>query len=337
MFCINYYFQPFRKINDSLHLITKYIEASIEFIADLLNEAGPERTMRILCPFQFDLCIACGKPKSKENKGTFKEDSDDEDDDDKKEDQFCDIIGNIKEKLEKNKLKYKFKEMDTKNDDFDAKQLQRIFTSLYNEFKGKYDKKERYYLHRKRMIGFVDRRMSRKVDEKEKKYFVHTNDGDKDQIYLYDAPSVCRNIPNDAVSEWFMDSSKICLLPDMEFGDGSKAIASFNPNTKRLNINIKDKMTASNIGSSTHCQSSLLTMSFHVKSMDEIKCYLYWNGQITRFWPDNIRTVFPEIFNMDYEGNRDFVAFERDLDLRINKMNKTIKDLPFKGFRQSYI
>lgn len=50
-----------------------------------------------------------------------------------------------------------------------------------------------------------------------------------------------------------------------------------------------------------------------------------------RFFPDEIKLVFPEIFNMD-EKNKEFMQ-SKDLVGLINSMNKRLKDRQFDAFR----
>ena len=65
--------------------------------------------------------------------------------------------------------------------------------------------------------------------------------------------------------------------------------------------------TNQNVSASFSCFGSLLTFSFVAKSPTVVKCYLYWNGQGMRFFPEDIRTVLPKIFDLDSHGNREFL------------------------------
>ena len=42
--------------------------------------------------------------------------------------------------------------------------------------------------------------------------------------------------------------------------------------------------------------SKFLTFSFQVEATNEIKCYLYFNGQRTRFFPQDIIQILPYLF-----------------------------------------
>ena len=90
-----------------------------------------------------------------------------------------------------------------------------------------------------------------------------------------------------------------------------------------------------NIGSSNHCNGSLLTLSFIVQSRDVIKMYLYYNGGMIRFFPDDIKTVLPKIFNMDYGRNKQYIEKNQELDRRIQEMNGKVVDVEFAKFQSN--
>merc|ERR1719245_1871851 len=64
------------------------------------------------------------------------------------------------------------------------------------------------------------------------------------------------------------------------------------------------------------------------KSLDEVKCYLYWQGQGHRFYPNDIKKVLPNIFNMNQE-NKAFIKSKEAKEL-INRMK--ISDKKFEKF-----
>ena len=77
-------------------------------------------------------------------------------------------------------------------------------------------------------------------------------------------------------------------------------------------------------------------MSFVVKKESVIKCYLFYGGGIIRFFPEDIRTVFPKIFNMDYGENRDYINNDQDLIKLINEMKVQLVDQEFSKFVENY-
>merc|ERR1719410_2276637 len=71
----------------------------------------------------------------------------------------------------------------------------------------------------------------------------------------------------------------------------------------------------SNIRSSFHCMNALLTISFHVKQIDQISSYLYYNGQVTRFMAEDIKLFLPKIFNMAWNNGEDIEKDENGNDM----------------------
>ena len=158
----------------------------------------------------------------------------------------------------------------------------------------------------------------------------------RDPVYLYEPPLNCRHIPNDAVPEWYHNSSRTCLLPNMAYGDGLEA--ERGPIKENNGGFTKEKFANANIGSLSPCKGAFLTFSFHVKAVDEVKCYLYWNGQIIRFMPTDIGTVLPKIFSMDWCNgeNAKWLEDSKGFDELVQEMNAVIKDLHFEGFKTAF-
>eukprot|EP01083_Nonionella_stella_P283630 965413_1 len=82
--CPQLMLQPLIEINDSLEKTITYLESACTFIQTLITESSPDKTMRAICPFQFDLCICSSEPKRNKNNVTENDDgkNDDYDDDD---------------------------------------------------------------------------------------------------------------------------------------------------------------------------------------------------------------------------------------------------------------
>eukprot|EP00483_Globobulimina_turgida_P007897 UN07913 len=142
---------------------------------------------------------------------------------------------------------------------------------------------------------------------------------------MYEPPTNCRNIPRDVVPEWYINASRTCILPNMDYGDGRDAEATEKNNQETRQT--KEKIQKANIGSSSHCKGSLLTLSFICKEQDAIKAYLYWNGQITRFTPEDIRDVFPRLFNMEFNGGEKIGNGAKSLNQQFIENTKEIENL----------
>ena len=77
----------------------------------------------------------------------------------------------------------------------------------------------------------------------------------------------------------------------------------------------------------------IVTFSFHVEETNKIKCYLYWNGQTMRFYPQDISQIFRYIFT-----ETQFKMFDKKKEEKNKIMKKIhIKDEQFEGFYRSII
>eukprot|EP01084_Bolivina_argentea_P313600 543082_1 len=363
-----------QKINDSIEITIKYIDASIKFIDELITNA--KNNDEILYPFQMDFCIGFGAPVVGSN---------------------FDVIGDIQKKLDKNNLTYESKRKynpylnkhkqlqfihayfkscfgNIKNEIlpdgianiiksyYGNMKLLRLswktFDNLFQQFKKHnplktYDTKNNnqecfHYFHRKRFIIFIDHR--------------NQNGDNTDDIFMYYPPKNCVDIPKDAVPEWFMDASQICILPNDAYGDGNAAENwrstritgdhSYKDMSGKLKfMKEEDIYKRSNIGSHDDCKAQLLTFSFITKDTNAIKCYLYWNGRICRFMPSDIKDVLPRLFNMEWNNeisvsdysergaNELFMENNEVINKLITKIENVLNDECFQNFleeKQSY-
>merc|ERR1711933_231124 len=99
--------------------------------------------------------------------------------------------------------------------------------------------------------------------------------------------------------------------------------------------NAKEAAELMNIGGSTNTSGSLLTLSIHAKQEKVIKMYLFCNGQCIRFMPEDIKTVLPVLFNMDYGDNRNYLD-GKEINDNIQAMQERIVDENFEAFQQSF-
>eukprot|EP01083_Nonionella_stella_P079976 219539_1 len=299
--CPKLHWKPMSKIDDDMEPIVDLINNAVDFIHRLATDQFSEK---VICPFQVDFCIVLpptintesNEPLEPKDKGDIKDpddDQDESDDDDEKAIGF--EVGDIKQRLDSNKLRYIKGECQP-----DSDKGSRIYRQMLDNFVTTHQlqgSKNEAYLHKKRLITMVDRRKSKK-------------DGDKpDDIWMYEPPADCQNITNDTVPEWYINSSATCLCPKSD--------------------------TRASFGATTHCKRGTLTLSFHVKEERIIKCYLFWNGQMMRFFPDDIKSVLPGLFNPKKQGKRD-KAEEELLDAMIKEMKEKLVDEEFDEFVSSY-
>jgi len=332
----NLMFNPMTAMNSSLEAVVQYIDGATAFIGNLLSMTKGLTDSK-LCPFQFDLSIAVGEPKVTGHKvqnpqfgaGPSDDAEDDpDDDDDEAAPKYIDYVGDILAKLKANELRFERKEA------MPGDPTRKLFQQLLHELS---DKKEAAWLHRKRVIALVDRRQfAPRYDPKKEA---------KDTVFMYEPPLIARDIPKDELPEWYIGASKLCILPDMEFGDGSQHILKEDVEAaaeqkvaedvnKRTEQETAERFT--NIGVGHDCSGALLTVSFHVKQENVVKAYLCCNGQSMRFMPEDIGTVLPLLFNMDYGANSKFFRAKHVVDGFVKSMRGVLKDDGFEGFVNAY-
>eukprot|EP01084_Bolivina_argentea_P263919 446883_1 len=335
--CAKYDFTNLITINDSLEIVVNYLNAIIEFIGDLVYEKS-------IFPFQLDCSIAFSEPKLTKKLKHY---------------HYFDCIGNIKTKLDKNKLLYASKKQ------YSLIPSVEIFNTLFEKLKKQMGSN---YPLQKRVNIFIDRRpqkVRKRTQEQQLQQLLDIDvaknskketeiiddikiDKADDEIWIFDPPSNCncKTIPNNTVSEWYLSSSKTCLLPNIEFRQThakKNPLVYSAPNQASAKQN-PSKLIKANIGSTSHCKASLLTFSFHVKEIDGIKCYLFWNGAMIRFMADDIKIILPTIFNMQWNNgkpiknhqrseNEKFMENENEINQLIYQMKNILKDKDFDSFQ----
>ena len=171
------------------------------------------------------------------------------------------------------------------------------------------------YVLRKRFISMIDKR------------------GDNDIIYMYNPPKsvYTSDIPDPQPALWGISSSKTCILPPMEYDENVAIGLPSNRDSADDSRKNFDETKDKNIEASFRAKGNLLTFSFQIKSLNERKCYLWWNGQCIRLFPNEVGTVFSEIFNMDHGNNKEYLKSKDITDTLVN-MKQGIYDKAFDLF-----
>eukprot|EP01083_Nonionella_stella_P097048 272811_1 len=266
-------------IMDSLESTSRYIASSIQFMNNLAKDGTN-------LPFQLDLCIGYGKVERFDSGAN--DDEDDDDDEEEEKFEFQDVIGDIEGRLKSNKLAHVMRSIGPKERTermFDA-----TFKDLQKEVGGSFP-------NNKRFCTFIDRR---------------TGDDKKSDVYMWQSPENCRNIPNDHVPEWFFNASSTSIIPHETYNKG------------------KEQTNRQNITAQTNCNGGALVLSFHVASVEEIRCYLYANGQMSRFMPQDITGLLPQFFD-ESQRNKAFMESQAAKEL---VSSLAIPDVRFEKFCQ---
>merc|ERR1719334_680408 len=202
-------FTPLKKFNSDLRYTVMYMTQSTAFVQNLIksNDGG-------ICPFQYDVAIACGKPFEVSAADDDDDDADDDEDggdDNPNEPQHGapKPVDDIEAKLKSNNLKFVKKE-NIPGTGADADR--RCFDLMFKEYSAglqDMNSKESFMRH-KRLIAMVDRRK----DDGTK------DEPAKDMVFMYQPPEDSGNIPYDALAEWYIGASRMCLLPDIPKANG---------------------------------------------------------------------------------------------------------------------
>ena len=70
------------------------------------------------------------------------------------------------------------------------------------------------------------------------------------------------------------------------------------------------------------------TLSFHVESVDDIKCYMFYQGWIARFFPQDMIEIWPLWFDESKE-NKAFINNPKKWKPRMNELQKMLTDDQF--------
>merc|ERR1719295_637166 len=290
-----------RQVQCDLKSTARYFESAFNFVSKRMKKA---------LPFQFDVSIVAeGAPErvllGDDSSDDESDDDSDDDSDDEGDDEYHvgtsemghDYVDDIEQRLKDHKLPYRV----LKDQESDSKSDGNVFDGLYDEFGGK------LVIPQKRIISFVDCRK------------------EKDDIYMFEAPKNCRDIPANARDEWYLNSSRTCLLPGNDNYDaGEEVLCNYyrSDDTKRT------------IGSSSHAAGRVLTFSFHVISPDIVRIYLHWSNQTIRFFPGDLKAVLPRFYDMSFGGNAMFKDSPA-MDECIGRMKGKLKDVMLSSFQEN--
>ena len=298
-------------IDDSMQITIRYLISVCDLIYTLINNSNNDNKndeeKNGFSPFQIDLTIYYGKPLSKYNS------------------KWEDKIGDIKKKLTSYnalrkyaKLKYKHEMIDGAVDKI-VKAFIRFSLQIENApsdiidlltlFIGDFQ----YKLSAAMLKLYKDFKQKLKdksyPNYKRFKIFVDRRNRDKsndDDIWMYE-PGNGRDIPKNALSYWYFNYTA-------------------NDTAYRNNEAI--------IGYSR--RDSLLTLSFHVKKRDDIKCYLYWYYEMLPFIPKYFAKILSMLFNMEWKkeniSNKSFVENDILINQLIDKLQTIISDERIKNF-----
>eukprot|EP01084_Bolivina_argentea_P251435 421698_1 len=283
---------PQRRIKDSLQDTVQYIDVVVHFIRRQLMSTNPYNGSSGQCaPFQLDMSIIYEYNDIVQKPSMLSSDDDDYVSDES--DSYLNVFGNIKERLVKEDLPHIVTTLD-----HGISKMFQYFEELKIELRKKYKLTfDQNMLRKRRFCLIIDRRQP------------DSNNGtvESDEVIFFEPPDNCNSIPEygkiDHVPLWYLDSSKTCIIPNIGYENGKNSKHIDEKSEQFFMPESRDKLKALRepITSQTTCNGTLMTFSFHVESMDEIRCYMYWNGQIARFLPEDAINVLSRVFDVEYQ------------------------------------
>lgn len=232
----------------------------------------------------------------------------------------------MKLKLSSEKCNQSVGQMSAQRSDLWSRQYREQFESFRANLMSINDDDVEYqdYPQNHRFCSFVDRRKKTKSN----------GTVDEDEIIFFEPPANCKRIPSGHVPLWFFDSSKTSIIPNVGYTQRWNA----KMNGQGVDADYEDDRKAPvderNITSSDACNGALLVLSFHVEAVNEIRCYLYLNGQVTRFMADDIVNLLPRYFE-DTKENREFVQSAEAKRL-VQIVHSKLIDSKFEAFYNEY-
>lgn len=318
------FFQPVVLIQDYLEVTVEHILNAVNFVKNMVSVEHIES-----CPTQLDVLIAYPKTR----RAPFA--SSDEKDDDTEPEPLGPFkpsyafLGNVEERLRGNNLiyaKYSPGEKDP-------------FGVMYRKLQAKVtDKIADFSPRNRRLCVFIDRgvRFHKTMEHKK----VAAASGQKDEALMFLPPVKLGLIPNDAEPEWYFHSSKECIIPATVMEEEQKQPAD-ETDPRRLKVTSDTAMPEG-------VEGQTITLSFHIKSRDCIRVFLYVNGQITRFFPEDITELLPHFFDMDgkteegdWRQNKVFLEQEKkdhryQIQMRLQDSSKfKLPDVRYDIFRKA--
>ena len=168
----------------------------------------------------------------------------------------------------------------------------------------------------------IDQRQPDDEDNKDKDIL------QEDEVIFFEPPENCNSFPNtkELIQPiFYFDTTRTCIIPQKGYNNGDNA----DSDTKKVStahIDQKQKQLTSTITSQSACNGASMVLSFHVESSNEIRCYIYLNGQVLRFFPEDIKFVLPRFFDPDCGNNKTWTNSKdaNDLILRMKQKLKGI-------------
>eukprot|EP01083_Nonionella_stella_P069615 185671_1 len=214
-----------------------------------------------------------------------------------------DCIGDMKERLTTCNVRYVAENL---KDDckylYYPEYLSNLLVQLYNKLKPQ--SCNATFPQCQRLGIFVDRRTER-------------DDIEVNEVIMFEHRKECGTIPAAHIAEWYQHLARKCIIP------GS----------------VKGIPT---ITAADHAHGQLMTLNFQIESVNETRCYLFWNGQSMRFKGEHLGELLSSIFvstdDIDWKDvkKKKLLPFDEQItDYRFDIFRKQIGSA-YKPYSESY-
>eukprot|EP00486_Rosalina_sp_Unknown_P012314 CAMPEP_0201582732 /NCGR_PEP_ID=MMETSP0190_2-20130828/89694_1 /ASSEMBLY_ACC=CAM_ASM_000263 /TAXON_ID=37353 /ORGANISM="Rosalina sp." /LENGTH=608 /DNA_ID=CAMNT_0048023275 /DNA_START=18 /DNA_END=1841 /DNA_ORIENTATION=- len=232
------------------------------------------------------------------------------------------------------------RELDKKCKDFWRKRQDEIKKEFNRKYNEKYMEPDSTGAHKTRICIVIDRRKPKDDKDKDGSSMSmkngHSSQNGKnnapmkktwdDRMYIYSPPNNCNTVDDEHVPESFFNASKECILPGKGYNNGKREEfeekMKFNGNGNYNGENMTDLEVGLPIG------GYQFTLSFHVESQDDIKAYMFYQGWIARFFPQDMIEIWPLWFDESKE-NKAFINNQKKWKPRMNELQKMLTDDQF--------
>lgn len=239
------------------------------------------------------------------------------------------------------------RELDKKCKDFWRKKQDEIKQQYNDKYNDKYIEPDSTGAHKTRICIVIDRRKPKDPKKKDNgsqsisNGTTHKNGKNgknnknetikktwDDRMYIYSPPNNCNTVDDAHVPESFFNASKECILPGRGYNNGQRHEyeEKMNQNGNYNGINDNENMIDLEVGQPIGGYQ--FTLSFHVESIDDIKCYMFYQGWIARFFPQDMIEIWPLWFDESKE-NKAFINNQKKWKPRMNELQQMLTDDQF--------
>ena len=200
--------------------------------------------------------------------------------------------------------------------------LERKFKDFWR--KKQFKNKKESGFHKTRICIIIDRRELKSIQHDKNADDESMNKARNDRMYIYLPPNNCNTLDDGHIPESYFNLSRECVLPGKGYNNGEREIYfhshSDNDNMKDIDVGMP-------------IQGYQFTLSFHVEAINDIKCYLIFQGWMTRFFPQDMIEIWPLWFH-DLIGNKGFINNQKNdcWKSRMNELQEMLTDDQFSAW-----